>query len=556
MRIDRIVLNNFISHQSTDTPFFDGITMIIGHNGAGKSSIIDAIVFALFGPKGEYVRGKKAEDLIKKGKMFASVELHFSMGENGYTVFRRVSMKKTDNAAYLEMNGNRIIDTITGVDQEIETILGVSKEIFMNSVFVKQGEMDSLIDEDPAKRKELFSKLIGIDRLTRSSRTVGELVKELENEKAVLNESVKNMEPIRESLKEMTEQKHDLSESLAKVTGDLVEARKVLSGIDTRKTELLGKQSELNSARAELDKINSEIKANEDRLKNTRTEISRLGDLLKGQETLAKDPLYVNREYVSSYLLIQSKLQAIKRELEKARKDKQQLQEIQKKISDLKKDHDAFLRITSEMESIRPEVQKREEIKNDFIHYSRQLEEAKKELETQTIKRDELRKSLVGIIENPESLKDPSMIVELRNSATRHVFEKKSTIDREENTIRDTLARLEELQNNRTMIEGKSVCPVCNSELDEEHYNRLKGEYQQKDAEYRLTIENSEKRLKILNLELAELKKYETAVRSRKLDDFAALLSGMEKNSENVKNLEMRIKLISGDYGEYLRLKV
>lgn len=555
MRIDRIVLENFISHQSTDTPFYDGITMIIGHNGAGKSSIIDAIVFALFGPKGEYVRGKKAEDLIKKGKMHASVELHFSMGEDRYTVFRRVSMKKSDTAAYLELNGNRIIDTISGVDQEIETILGVSKEIFMNSVFVKQGEMDSLIDEDPAKRKELFGKLIGIDRLTRSSKTVGDMVKELEYEKAVLQQSVNNIEPIREALKELTGQKLELSQNLVEVSMKLGEARKILSSVEGRRTEILGKQAELNSARRELDRINSEITAAEGKLKHTISEISKLEDLLKGQETLANDPLFVNRESVSNYFLIQSKLQSLRKDLGIARKNKHDVLEINRKISDLKKDHDEFIRISSEVERIKLEVQKREGIKDDFIHYSRQLEEAKRELEIHAARRDELGKSLAGIVENPELLKDITMIEEIRSRATSQVFEKKSEIEHEDHAIREYRTKLEELKKNRTMIEGKSVCPVCNSDLDDEHYHRLKNEYEQKDREYRLNIENSEKKLRSLNSDLAELKKYESSVKSRKLDDFAAVLSGIEKNSEAVRNLQMRIKLISGDYGEYLKFK-
>ena len=555
MRIDRIVLNNFISHQSTDTPFYDGITMIIGHNGAGKSSIIDAIVFALFGPKGEYVRGKKAEDLIKKGNMFASVELHFSMGENRYTVFRRVSMKKSDTAAYLEMNGNRIIDTISGVDQEIESILGVSKEIFMNSVFVKQGEMDSLIDEDPAKRKELFGKLIGIDRLTRSSKTVGDLVKDLEYEKAILQESVKNIEPLKESLKEAEGQKKVQSENLVVISSDLAEARKFLSSVEEKRTIILGKQSELNSARQDLERINSEITATEDKLKRTMIEISRLEGLLKAQETLANDPLLVNRESISRYFVIQGRFQSTRKELEKARKDKQDILEIKGKIAALQKDHEEFLRISSDVERIKVEVQKREGIKEDFNHYSRQLEEAKKELETQAAMKAELGKILERIVETPENLKDISMIEEIRSRATRRVFEKMSAITQEEHSIGDARTRLEELEKNSKMIEGRSVCPVCNSNLDAEHYHKLKSEYEQKDQEYRLNIEESEKKLKTLNSELAELKKYESAVKSRKLDDFAALLSGIEKNHNNVENLQKRINLISGDYGEYLKFK-
>ena len=555
MRIDRLILNNFISHQSTDTPFYDGITMIIGHNGAGKSSMIDAIVFALFGPKGEYVRGKKAEDLIKKGKMFASVELHFTIGENRYKVFRKVSMKKTDSSAYLETNGNRIIDTITGVDQEIESILGVSKEIFMNSVFVKQGEMDSLIDEDPAKRKELFGKLIGIDRLTKSSKSVADIVKELEMEKSVIQESIKDLEPLKQSINDIKVRKGELTENLALTLKDLEESRKILSSVDQRRTDLLGMLSQLKAHSEEIRVINSELETSSKKLVQARNEIAKLENLLKDQESLAKDPLFLNRDIIAKYIELQNELKNLGKDLERVKKDKMELQEINQRLQDLKKDHEEFQKLSMEVVRLESEVKKRENIKDDYLHYTKQLEDARSELENNTRALGDFKKILAGLLENPDDLKDITALNNLRKEASEMVYEKKIAIDGEKKTERNAEDQLKELEKNRLMIQGRSICPVCNSELDAEHYEKLKGEYKQKEKEYREIIETSKRRKEVLASELTKHLDVENRLKSRKLDDFVALLNGMDKTRENIRNLEKKVEIISPNYQEYRKLR-
>jgi len=555
LRIDRLILNNFISHQSTDTPFYDGITMIIGHNGAGKSSMIDAIVFALFGPKGEYVRGKKAEDLIKKGKMFASVDLQFTMGENRYTVFRKVSMKKTDSAAYLEMNGNRIIDTITGVDQEIESILGVSKEIFMNSVFVKQGEMDSLIDEDPAKRKELFGKLIGIDRLTKSSKSVADIVKELEMERSVIQESIKDLEPLKQSINDIKLKKSELTERLAFTEKDLEESRRILSSAEQRRTELLGMLSQLKAHKEELRVIDSDLETSSKKLVQARNEIAKLENLLKDQENLAKDPLFLNRDIIAKYIELQNELKNLGKDLERVKKDKTELQEINQRLQDLRKDHEEFQKLSTEVVRLESEIKKRENIKDDYLHYTKQLEDARSELENSTMALEDLRKILAGILENPDDLNDITALNILRKETSEMVYEKKIAIDGEKKAARNEEDQLKELEKNRLMIQGKSICPVCNSELDGEHYEKLKGEYEQKEKEYREIIETSMRRQEVLASELTKHIDVENRLKSRKLDDFVALLNGMDKTKENIRNLEKKVEIISPNYREYRELR-
>ncbi|MBW9140761.1 MAG: AAA family ATPase, partial [Candidatus Aramenus sp.] len=72
MRIDRIDLKNFLSHSESSINFKGRINVLIGHNGAGKSSIIDGIVFALFR---ESSRGNANKNLVRMGNRSASVRL-------------------------------------------------------------------------------------------------------------------------------------------------------------------------------------------------------------------------------------------------------------------------------------------------------------------------------------------------------------------------------------------------------------------------------------------------------------------------------------------------
>ena len=73
--IENVLLQNFISHSHTNLKFDDGLTLFIGHNGAGKSSIIDAITFALYG---KHTRGSN-KNLVRRGSFSSLVEIQMSI---------------------------------------------------------------------------------------------------------------------------------------------------------------------------------------------------------------------------------------------------------------------------------------------------------------------------------------------------------------------------------------------------------------------------------------------------------------------------------------------
>src|ERR671924_1318360 len=81
-----IKLHNFISHSDTTLTFNKGITIFVGHNGSGKSSIIDAITFALFG---EHTR-KSNKNLILRGASSSFIHLTFFVNSREYSAYRQI----------------------------------------------------------------------------------------------------------------------------------------------------------------------------------------------------------------------------------------------------------------------------------------------------------------------------------------------------------------------------------------------------------------------------------------------------------------------------------
>ncbi|MGC8609586.1 MAG: AAA family ATPase, partial [Thermoplasmata archaeon] len=84
MIVENLKLKNFLSHAQTDIYFEKGVNIIIGNNGAGKSSIVDGMKYALFGEK----RGKSIQDLIKKGTRELEVSLSFRNNSHNYEIRR------------------------------------------------------------------------------------------------------------------------------------------------------------------------------------------------------------------------------------------------------------------------------------------------------------------------------------------------------------------------------------------------------------------------------------------------------------------------------------
>ena len=184
--IHSIELIDFLAHHDTKLDFSNDATVFVGQNGAGKSSIIDAITFSLFGA---HTR-KNNKSLIRRGANKSLVKVDFSANGKNYRTVRQIDAKGTLTAQFLEKNGEDFIPIAEGerkqfgesMTEEVEKVLGINFEKLKIASIVQQGELNSIIKAKPKEFKELLNTIIGIDRLDVAVESMKEVLKEFRKE--------------------------------------------------------------------------------------------------------------------------------------------------------------------------------------------------------------------------------------------------------------------------------------------------------------------------------------------------------------------------------------
>ena len=185
--IHSIELIDFLAHHDTKLDFSNDATVFVGQNGAGKSSIIDAITFSLFGAHTRVLGSKRSnKSLIRRGANKALVKIEFSANGKNFKAIRQIDAKGTLTAQFLEKNGDEYLPIAEGertqfgesMTKEVEKVLGMSYEKMKIASIVQQGELNAIIKAKPKEFKELLNTIIGIDRLDVAVESMKEVLKE------------------------------------------------------------------------------------------------------------------------------------------------------------------------------------------------------------------------------------------------------------------------------------------------------------------------------------------------------------------------------------------
>ena len=180
--ITSIELGDFLAHSNTKLEFGNGVTVFVGNNGAGKSSIIDAITFALFG---QHTR-KSNKGLIKRGATQGFSKIVFSVNGKQYEAVRKIDSKGTMSAKFSDITNDEQVEIAAGerkqfgesMTREVEKIIGLDFEKLKIASIVQQGELNAIINAKPKEFKELLNAIIGIDKLDVASESMKAVNKE------------------------------------------------------------------------------------------------------------------------------------------------------------------------------------------------------------------------------------------------------------------------------------------------------------------------------------------------------------------------------------------
>src|SRR5258708_12996074 len=160
MRIKSIRLQNFRQHADTRIEFESGLTGIVGANGKGKSTILEAIAWALYGNPA--ARGKRDSIRWLRAPAGATVrvELDFELGGHTYRVVRKV----TSAELYLDRSSAPIANSSSAVSEVLRRRLRMTLYKFFNTYFTGQKELSMMAAMGPTERGQFLSKLLGYER--------------------------------------------------------------------------------------------------------------------------------------------------------------------------------------------------------------------------------------------------------------------------------------------------------------------------------------------------------------------------------------------------------
>lgn len=147
MKIKSVKLNNFLVHSLTKIEFSDGINIITGENGSGKSSIVQAIYYSLFGEALYYSR---SSEFLRFGERDFLVELETT----DLTIRRTMKTFSTNLHGY---------DSPTKLKEYLLRKYNITPRRYENTLLVKQRSIDSFILMTPRERFKRFEKIVGVD---------------------------------------------------------------------------------------------------------------------------------------------------------------------------------------------------------------------------------------------------------------------------------------------------------------------------------------------------------------------------------------------------------
>lgn len=368
----RLVMSAFGSYGGKETVDFKkidhGIFLITGDTGAGKTTIFDAVSYALFGE----TSGQKREASMMRSQYAGEdedtyVSLQFSERGEIYEITRspaypRISKRKNKNGEYSAVmvpakanlfmpDGLEYAGSIRDINQKIQEIMGVDQSQFSQIAMIAQGDYLKLLHASSKERKEIFSRIFNTGIYSRIQMKLKErnnlFYSSLEDKRKLCVHELQNMELLEESpyrekwreLLEFTETKtEEIRELLSRVLEEIMEKEQKLHEEREKKgrllTEMEGRLSraaEVNRLFDSLEQAGADLKILEDQKENRQKEMDRLKTARQAEKANLPETRFLDksREYQTAVKRVEQlemeltdlnrELLAVKKTAEKSR---------------------------------------------------------------------------------------------------------------------------------------------------------------------------------------------------------------------------------------------
>jgi len=200
VRPERLQLEGFTAFRAPTEVDFSGAELfaLSGPTGAGKSSLIDAITFALYGTVPRYANPRRIEPVISQGAVEARVRLDFTVDGVSYSAVRVARLGSRGGASTREARLQRGDEVLAGdadaVSAEVERLLGLSYSHFTTCVVLPQGEFARFLHDTPRSRQDLLIHLLDLDIYERMAQMARQRASRSEGRLATIDEQLHGLE--------------------------------------------------------------------------------------------------------------------------------------------------------------------------------------------------------------------------------------------------------------------------------------------------------------------------------------------------------------------------
>jgi exonuclease SbcC len=506
----QLTLKNFLSYRQASIDFSGLHTACIcGQNGAGKSSLLEAITWVIWGK----TRAATEDDVIHIGEKDVRVDFELMSNYQHYKIIRSRTRGKSsaldfqiknEIGKFISLSGKGLRNT----QEQIINELKLDYETFINSAYLRQGKADEFMTKTPAERKKVLAELLNLDQYQKLAERakdqskqlkgkVDELAHKLETESNNLpnqkelelkQESAKNEindlqkqeeidKEIEQKLRTAQLRRDNQQEQINREQGQLVriqqegdrlqqEANKLQQDLLSLE-QLLSQENEINQnhqklldLRKEQDKLSKDfqtyqqLKEQQQQLeKQLNQQINQLNIQLKSAESKLEN-LEQQEQDNKSILAGKADLEPVLIKLQEKRNYLQQLDELQTKNSPL----------IRQRQNLETEIEK---VKSKFTLKLEHLAQQKEEINQKISKIPEQKNELLSLDQKLNNLDNKKQY--LKRVETKTIDQEKSInlLQQQQNNCQELIKELE--QKLHLLQKPDSICPLCERELDEHH---------------------------------------------------------------------------------------
>ena len=538
----KLTVKNFLCYRD-NTPTLDlesvHLACLCGDNGHGKSALLDAITFALWGSS--RLGDRNHDDLIHKGRSDMLVELEFESSGERYRVVRRRAKGRTQGRTGLEffiqnsasewraITGNTVRDTQDFITERIR----MDHETFVNTAFLRQGDADRFTTSKPSDRKRILAEVLDLSYYDSLEQRAKDKVSELRSRTQGHEAEIEIREREADQKVSHEEALDEVSREIADLEPQLAEARANLESVSRLVAELEGKWNDLHELTDHIPQVEKLLRETSERARQFRKRvseaealISRQAEIERGHSELTsvqeedeiltralnskneielriaehrqaiaveRERLITQRDQLSDSIesmgLAASAIPDLENLLAQLRPRRRKIEEFQARIEDFSLREKQTRHKLEQMEGYRAEYEKMRDKMLDLetrIFREKSKLEAERDSLASTLERDiRPRAELVpGLLKEREALNNEAVQLESLTSQIEDARERLSSIDERIVVLKGDNERLREAMGDTRqkfdlLKRGELECPLCGQQLDSDGREHLRAEYEE-----------------------------------------------------------------------------